>query len=513
MAAFADLQRQLPAWEAAFQANRDDSHALVVVPSMTFDRELLERVAGVDHYEERLLAMLLYLGQPRTRLVFCTSTAVSRTVVDYYLHLIRKVPSSHSRPRLTMVSCDDASPRSLTEKLLDRPERLQEIRDALVGAGTAVMVVQNTTDLERTLAVRLGIPLFGNPPDLDDLGSKSGSREVFRAAGIELPDGVERLRSMGEAVRALAELKGRHPDLSKAAVKLEQGFSGEGNATFAFTGIDGTTDQARIRQIRGALPRNLRFVAAGETLDDFAMKFADMGGIVEEYIEGADKTSPSAQCRVDPAGEVVRLSTHDQVLGGFGGQVFEGSTFPAVTDYRLQIQEAAYAVGLVLRDRGALGRFAVDFVAVPEGDGTTFRIPAIEINLRRGGTTHPMLTLELLTNGRYDAATGDFYSNSGRVKTYFSTDNRKAEQYRGLNADDLIHLAVLNHVNYDPVTETGAVFHMMGSLSRYGKFGVTCIADTLEEAHAVDRQVTRMLDEATARRDRSAAWPPPVKQG
>ena len=111
---------------------------------------------------------------------------------------------------------------------------------------------------------------------------------------------------MGEAVRALAELKGRHPDLSKAAVKLEQGFSGEGNATFAFTGIDGTTDQARIRQIRGALPRNLRFVAAGETLDDFAMKFADMGGMVSA--EGPAQFSSFIQSETKKWRELVRTA-------------------------------------------------------------------------------------------------------------------------------------------------------------------------------------------------------------
>lgn len=507
LAAFEQLQVQLPLWEAAYQANRDAAHALVVVPSMTFDRELLERVAGVDHYEERLLAMLLYLAQPRTRVAFCTSMRISESIVDYYLSLISGVPTQHSMRRLTMITCDDASPRSLTEKLLDRPERLEQIRQFVAGSGTAILVVQNTTHLERTLAVRLGIPLFGNPPDLDHLGSKSGSREIFRAAGIEFPDGQENLRSIDEAAVALAELKGRKPSLRRAAVKLEEGFSGEGNAVFDFEGIEAADTRGLTQLIRQHLPRRLSYVAAAETFDGFAEKFAEMGGIVEEYIEGKDKTSPSAQCRVDPAGDVVRLSTHDQILGG-GGQVFEGSTFPAIPNYRLQIQEAAYAVGEVLRDRGALGRFAVDYVAVPRGDGS-YRIPAIEINLRRGGTTHPMLTLELLTKGQYDPETGEFYSASGRVKTYFSTDNRKEDHYRGLSADDLIHLSVVNHVNYDPVTETGAVFHMMGSLSRYGKLGVTSIGNTLAEAYAVDRRVTNMLEEVTLDGDRSGAWPVP----
>ena len=43
-----------------------------------------------------------------------------------------------------------------------------------------------------------------------------------------------------------------------------------------------------------------------------------------------------------------------------------------------------------LAEKGAMGRFAVDFISVqqPAGDWKHY---AIEINLRRGGTTHPFL--------------------------------------------------------------------------------------------------------------------------
>ena len=43
------------------RAGDDARYCLVVVPSMTFDQELLQNVLGVEHYEERLLAMLLQL--------------------------------------------------------------------------------------------------------------------------------------------------------------------------------------------------------------------------------------------------------------------------------------------------------------------------------------------------------------------------------------------------------------------------------------------------------------------
>ena len=53
-----------------------------------------------------------------------------------------------------------------------------------------------------------------------------------------------------------------------------------------------------------------------------------MGGIVEAFIEGDHKVSPSVQFRIDPLGEVELISTHDQVLGGESNQIFIGAHFP-----------------------------------------------------------------------------------------------------------------------------------------------------------------------------------------
>jgi hypothetical protein len=492
--AFAALQSRLLDVFNVYRDLPDSEHALVVVPSMTFDRELLEKVAGVDHYEERLLAMLCALRRPRLRLVYCTSTRVSETVVDYYLHLITGVPQHHSRPRLTMICCDDGSPTALTQKLLDRPNRIADIRRAIEGSPAASMIVQNTTALERSLAVQVGVPLYGNPPDLDHLGHKSGSREVFRMAGVDLPDGFERLRDIDDVAVALAELKGRHPHLRRAMVKVEEGFSGEGNAVLNLDAVDGRSGAERLRQVRAIMPSQLTFVG-NITFEHYAAKFAAMGGVVEEFIDGANKSSPSSQGQIEPGGTVRPLSTHDQILGGADGQVFEGSTFPARPEYRMEIQEAGQAVGEILQERGALGRYAVDFMVAETGRGR--RIAAIEINLRRGGTTHPMMAMEILTNGSYNARNGEFVTQSGRVRTYCSTDNRRHPNYRKFDIDDFMDLMVTNHLNYDPVTETGAVFHMLGALSQYGKFGMTCIAENLEQARQMDRTITAKLNRAT----------------
>ena len=482
---FEALEAALPDMARSFVADQTAPHCLVVVPSMTFNQELLRNVVGVEHYEERMLAMLLQLHTPQIHVVFCSSATISEEIVEYYLSLIPGVPMSHSRPRLTMVSCDDLSPRPLTEKLLERPGCLRRIHDELARSKAGAIVCMNTTDIERKLAVELGIPLLGNPPDLDHLGSKSGSRETFREAGIDLPAGFERLRSMDEVVDALAALKRDHPAVHTGVVKLEEGFSGEGNALYRY---EHGEDEAAIR---AALPQHLKFQAPAETYESFSSRFAHMGGIVEEFVDGVT-ASPSGQGYIGPMGTLRALSTHDQLLGGADGQVFEGSTFPAAERYRRRVQDDMMRVGEVLQARGARGRFAVDFVEA--GD----RLCAIEINPRKGGTTHPMLTMAVITEGHYDPVTGVFRSGNGMEKCYYATDNLRADEYRGIMVSELLDAAINRRLIFDPVTERGCVFHMLGALSEYGKVGVTCIADTLEDAITDYRAVVDMMGELGA---------------
>lgn len=468
----------------AYQGDPDGQHAIVVVPSLTFDMELLARVPGIAHYEERLLAMLLQLRHPRVLLVFVTSLPIADEIVDYYLGMIPGVPVPQARARLTMVTCDDPRPMPLTAKLLAHPEALARIRAAIAPAQAVGLVTNNTTGLERELAATLGVPLLGNPPGLDELGTKSGSRETFREAGVDLPDGYERLRDMSDVVSALAELKRAKPGLQRAVVKLEDGFSGEGNAVFSYL-------DAGPERIGSVLAAQLRFQAAGETFDSYFAQFTKMGGIVEEFLPQVS-ASPSGQAYIDPWGKLRPISTHDQVLGGEDGQVFLGSTFPAHERYRARVQEATLAVGEVLRRRGARGRFAVDFVE--SGD----RLPAIEVNLRKGGTTHSMLALALVSDGRFRADGTTFETGTGQPRGYYATDNLSSPAYRGLTPADVINAVADSGLAYDPGVQRGCILHLMGALPGHGKLGVTCIDVDVAAAAGQYRRLVRVLDELAA---------------
>ncbi len=499
---------ELAAWDALharigdlYQTLRQDRRSpqtVVIVPSLSLDPRELRKIAGVWHYEERMLVYLMLLRQPRTRVVYVTSAPVDPVVVDYYLALLAGVPYSHARRRLVMLDCADRSNQPLTKKVLDRPRLVAQIRRHLGGADRAHMVCFNSTPLERSLAVRLGIPLNSVDPRLNDLGTKSGCRETFREAGIQFPWGFERLSTAREIAEGLADIKKRFPESRRAVVKLNEGFSGEGNALFYYEDLSADLSRGALaRRIADRLPTKLRFEAPTETWESFMHKYAEMQGVVERFIEGEGKTSPSVQCRVNAMGRHQVISTHDQVLGGPGGQVFMGCRFPADGAYRMAIHESGDAVAKVLASKGVIGRFAIDYVSVPQPDGS-WEHHAIEVNLRKGGTTHPFLTLKFLTDGSYNPEDGCFYSESGRPKVYYASDTVQSDRYRGLRPADLIDISVFHGLHFHGPSERGVVFHLISALSEFGKLGIVAIGDNDAQADFLYRKTLEVLDEETS---------------
>jgi hypothetical protein len=221
-----------------------------------------------------------------------------------------------------------------------------------------------------------------------------------------------------------------------------------------------------------------------------------MGGIVEAFVTGEKPTSPSVQCRIDPLGRIDIVSTHDQVLGGPTGQIFLGCRFPASPEYRAELHDAGRRIGEVLRDNGVIGRYGVDFVSVVDnGQRTTY---AIEINLRKGGTTLPFLMLQFLTGGDYHPETGYYATALGEPRYYYATDNLQRDAYRRLTPPDLIDVVVEQGLHFDSTTQEGVVFHLIGAIAEFGKLGVLAISRTLEGALArYERTVEVLTREAT----------------
>jgi len=487
--AFDELQRGLGPMFSRVFSNPDAPRTVVVIPSMSLDHEELAKLQGASRYEERFLCLLMLLRLPATRVVYITSEPVAASIVNYYLGLVRDVDPRNARDRLTMLTCDDSSAASLTEKILARGRLVSRIRGLIDDPGSSHLTCFTATALERTLAVRLGIPLYGCDPALWHLGTKSGSRDVFHRAGVLAPPGYEHLRGEEDMIRALVDLKREHPAVERAVIKLEEGFSGEGNAIFSYDGAPAGPDLTR--WVRDVLPRRVQFVAPGERWPTYRDELARMGGIVEAFVSGTEVRSPSVQCRIDPSGATQIISTHDQVLGGASGQVYLGCTFPAELSCCPGLHAAARRVTDVLASEGVVGRFGIDFVSARVGNA--WRHYAIEINIRKGGTTHPFLTLQLLTDGSYDSTTGLFRTKVGRPCFYVASDNLCDPSYTALTPQRVISAASRRGLAFDPDTERGVIFHLMGALQEFGKLGAVCIGRTREDAQDLFAKTIAML--------------------
>jgi pheganomycin biosynthesis PGM1-like protein len=482
-------------WQSVFP--RDDQHyTSVVVPSLTLDPGALARLPGVTCLEERLLFLLIRLRNPHARMVYVTSQPIHPKVLEYYFQLVAGIPASQAQARLTLLCAYDGSPRPLTEKILERPRLLQRIRTAIRDPARAYLSVYNSTRLERRLAVRLGIPLNGVDPELSVLGTKSGSRRLFREAGVECAPGAEDLYSRADVEEAMLELRRRRPGLRRCVLKLNDSLGGEGNAV-VFCPPEPS------REAMGEALQGLQLSTPAQTADGFFQALAREGGVVEELLEGREQTSPSVQLRINPLGAALVSSTHEQIMGGPTGLVFQGCRFPARDAYRLRLQDAGLRIARVLASKGVVSRVAVDFLAGRDSPGSEWSLTALEINLRMGAATHPMLALRFLTGGRLEPETGVFRTPRGDAKYYRATDNLHSEAYRRLAPEDLLDLLTVHRLHYSHHTETGALFYMIGGISEFGRVGMMAIANSPEEAEVAYERTVAVLDEEAGQ-----GWPP-----
>jgi hypothetical protein len=494
---FDALQTKLvPLWQMIGRSDPggpvQEENTVVVIPSLTADVKTLGTVHQV--YEERFLFMLFLLRQPRLKMIYLTSQAILPDIVEYYLQILPGVMASHARKRLALLSPLDASPRPLVEKLLERPRLLQHIRSLIPDPDRAHMVPFVTTDLERELAVRLDIPMYAADPRYFAFGTKSGGRRLFAEEGVQHPLGIEDLTSEEALVAAVASIRAQKPAVSQVIVKLNEGVSGMGNAVANLQGLPSPGDPTERAAVANAL-RAMRFEVERTSYDWYVGRVQAKGAIVEEMISGEEVHSPSVQMRISPLGQVEILSTHDQMLGGPSGQSYLGAIFPANPNYSPLITHEAAKVGERFAREGIIGRFALDFLVVRSAGGE-WQPYAIEINLRKGGTTAPYLTLQYLTDGCYDPEAGLFSPARGGHRFYVSSDHVESDAYRTFTPEDLFDLVSSHRMHFDHCSQTGLVLHMFSGVGELGQLGVTAIGHTAADARALYQRFVDVLDSA-----------------
>jgi hypothetical protein len=465
---FEQLQERLADALALNRPGSGTAHVLVALPSYSINESLLshyrDRIASLEH---RYLLASLMLGRIEScEMIFVSSAAPDDDTLEYYRSLVPEAARASMQERFVAFPVPGGSDRSVAARLLDRPDLLDALRDR-IGGRPAFIEPWNVTDAEVGVACRLGVPVNGTAPHLWPLGFKSAGRRMFREAGVPVPVGREDVRSVDGVLDAVRMVRRRCPDVRSVVVKHDESGAGDGNAVIDVRDGEVPATDTTMRTRLGALP---------------PWYLADLrhGGVVEELVAGDGFASPSVQIDLEPGGRVVVLSTHDQVLGGDSAQVYTGCRFPADPAYASEIAAHGRAVGEALARRGALGRASVDFVAVR--DGGQWRVAALEVNLRKGGTTHPFAALRNLVPGRYDEERARWVTDDGSTRAYCATDNLVDPAWTGLEPYVVIDAVADAGLQFDPSSGRGVVLHMLSCLAIDGRFGLTAIAHDPDEA-------------------------------
>ena len=311
----------------------------------------------------------------------------------------------------------------------------------------------------------LGIPLNGVDPKLTHLGTKSGSRKVFREAGIDLRWAW---RTCGPSTRSRA----RSSSCARRSRTCAARWSSSTTASRArATRCSASRRTAARAAIREGL-QQLEFAVPSETPRLYFDKFSRMGGIVEEFIEAPQKFSPSAQLRVSPRGEVdARLDARPdpgrpQRAGVPGLQLPRPRRLPAA------------GAGGRRAHRPRAGQLRRGQPLRRRTSWSTARATTRSGSSRRWRSTCAWEAPRTRTSrcssspaARSTRASGLFLSPSGHAKYYRATDNLKSEHYKGLLPEDLIDILTFNKLHYNHHTESGVLFHLIGARVRVRQAG------------------------------------------
>ncbi len=467
-AEFDQLQSEL---DAVYSLNSPESttpHVIVPMPSFSLGEGLLSHYGGrLASLEHRFLVGVFTLRMPAARLVYVCSAEPAPEVIDHYFSLLPDPQNARDRFRLVVV--EDSSTRPVAAKLLERPDLLDGIT-AWIGDDPAYIEPWNVAAAEQRLALRLGLPILGSAPDVWPLGFKSAGRRVFREAGVPVPDGIEDLTTVAEAVDAIDQLRANRDDLPAVILKHDDSGAGDGNAVIHTNDLDraGTASSRR------------RVLSRINHLEPWYLDTLELGFVAESRIVGEQFSSPSAQAEIRPDGSAVILSTHEQILTE-DDQVYLGCRFPANPDYAARLGAHARTAAGVIASKGGLGRLGIDFVTARSGTDD-WSVHAIEINLRKPGTSHPYSALRHLAPGRYDVDAGTYTDDRGQAKFYVASDNLVEENWTGIAEVDVIAAIRDAGLSFDTSSRTGVVPHMLSCLAIDGRFGLTAIANSPAQA-------------------------------
>jgi hypothetical protein len=452
----------------------------IVMYSLNYADRLQRALPYVPYSAERGLCHLAELADPTTNVLTLALKPVDPRVFDYHLDHLRgsgTVTDAHAGHRASLlVPADEGVPR-LDARVLADPAVMDRLRQEVASVADVSIVNFAASPAAEKLAAVLGVPLQEGGYDLAvTWGGKVGGKEVLRRGGVMSPNSwAESLRGEEDLLTAVRALAGGPTRPRRVLLKLnDPSWGGSvGNCLL-------DCDRLLAGDVNGSV--EIGYQAWPLLMEELATG----GGIVEEFIDGV-VASPSGTGQVGPDGTVRVVATHDQIIKA--GQYW-GCVFPAGDAWRAEVVSSVQRVGDVLNALGFRGTFGVDFVVSADG-----QLAAVEINLRKVGSSHVVATVEALTGARV-GADGQLHSAMGDVH-YVHRRLYQPDVLRGHDPLEMVARLERKSLLYDAERGSGVVFHMLGAIPECGYVEVTNIARSAAEARSVDEEVSAEVLSAT----------------
>jgi len=474
--------------ELIYHTKQKEEVTMVVIPSLSLPGDCLKDIKGIAHYEIRSLWHILLAKENNLKVLFLTSIEFPKEAVIHLLDSMGRRDLLESR--IDFLHFKGSEKLCLSEIILSSDNSIKILKNKLASSKSFLMSFIASSS-EEQIAKILNIPFYGVKEIYQFYQTKSGNRQIFKEAQVSYPEGFENLKNEFDVIDAIEKLKINNPETRRMVVKLDHGVSGKGNALFEMNishkHFFKLSKEKRYSLIKSCLNK-MSFQVEKMTWKLFSKQLVN-GAVVELFIEGEIKHSPSCQAVIRPNGKIDILSTHEQLLDK-SGMVFLGCKFPAKNNYRLKLHSETMKVGKKLALKGIIGFFSIDFLVVEKNN--VFESSIIEINLRQGGTTHPYQTARLITDSTY-TSTGHLLNPDGDFVFYSSNDNFISKNLIGREFSNLIvHMEAKNLV-FTKERGQGVTFHLSTTLKPYGKIGYIVIANTEEKVLSLRAKIEKEL--------------------
>ena len=442
---------------------------IVLIPSISFEGLTAKYLVGLNFFEERNLFYLACLKNPKTRFIAVLSEGFQECFINYCIEHISQAYNLgvyEIKERFEIVSIPTDGKQYLTKNILQNAEFSHRINNALIDKTNTLIDYWMVTDSDARLAMQLGLAYYGLQAEAFNIDSKASSRKIFRTLDIAIPAGRENLASFQEVQLALQELL-EEASSETFIIKINQEEGGNGLAKIArataFLPYQEFLDQI---QITKNIP-----------ISEFEAALQQQKAVLEAYIEAEIVAFPSVKMEILSDGVIRNLATHDQLLKDM---TYSGSIFPADPSYRSELIKLGQKISTHIAKLGVFGIASVDFLATKNSPNDTWKFWGIEINARKGATTHSIFWSKWLTKAEYDQSNGVLQAITGEImyqaSEYFWTPNLSKIP------PETILAAIKNAgLDFDHQKQSGVFVHMLSCVPKFGKFGATIIGHTKEE--------------------------------